>query len=584
MPPMLSNRIRVPGGAVRVAVVALGAFGLLVWLRGDALLSPVMINPDEAELLAEGKRAMLSLVPYRDYTSTTHLFLWPLVLGLLGRLGFALSLPTAHFLSGIAYLYLVLVGWYALSRYVHWLYALACITPAALVLFAARRMTGPDYVALNTELLPIVLLTGALLLIHTGDPSRWRPRLAFAAALIGASVMAKPQVLPLAGGFLVACVAAVWAQRSFALGHPEAGGKLNVRATAVWAVVFGIAPWICAVAWMAVAGTLHAFIEESVWFQIDYIFNREQIEGAAWAVDPPSAAGRLTGIADLLSSIPVAFLVLVAAGDARSGSVLLSRGWPGRRRRNALVVLFGVTFCAIVTCAGSWPLFTHYGNFVYAGCILAAVSSCAMLGPRSARQVTTGSKSYRIAALIVAPALVLSLLIASRAAFVGSTPENVLTQYDDGETSPEMRWDALRRPNLAIPGAASGPAWDTIRSHCPTGERVMVWGWAAELYSYNDWTSPTRYVDSHWQLLGLSKRAVYARRLAQELTARPPVCIVEGIGPAFFGEFGTDRGIATTLPGLTAFLDRCYVERVVEPAPMNPVKYYVRRAACDPRG
>ncbi len=137
------NWLRGPlGGVVRVTAVSLAFVALLVWLRGDALLSPLAFNPDEAELLADGKRAMLSLVPYRDYTTPTFLFVWPLALGLLGKLGFALTLPTAHLLSGIVYLSLIVAGWYMLSRYVHWLYALACITPAAVVLFVGKASDG----------------------------------------------------------------------------------------------------------------------------------------------------------------------------------------------------------------------------------------------------------------------------------------------------------------------------------------------------------------------------------------------------------------------------------------------------------
>ena len=168
------NWLRGPlGGVVRVTAVSLAFVALLVWLRGDALLSPLAFNPDEAELLADGKRAMLSLVPYRDYTTPTFLFVWPLALGLLGKLGFALTLPTAHLLSGIVYLSLIVAGWYTLSRYVHWLYALACITPAAVVLFVGKPATGDswintDFFSLGTELLPIALLTAALLLVHTG--------------------------------------------------------------------------------------------------------------------------------------------------------------------------------------------------------------------------------------------------------------------------------------------------------------------------------------------------------------------------------------------------------------------------------
>src|SRR4051812_34724837 len=56
---------------------------VLVLVRGGLLWTVGMQNPDEAELMAEGRTAALDLFPYSGYTSSTHLFLWPFLLGVL---------------------------------------------------------------------------------------------------------------------------------------------------------------------------------------------------------------------------------------------------------------------------------------------------------------------------------------------------------------------------------------------------------------------------------------------------------------------------------------------------------------------
>ena len=405
------NWLRGPlGGVVRVTAVSLAFVALLVWLRGDALLSPLAFNPDEAELLADGKRAMLSLVPYRDYTTPTFLFVWPLALGLLGKLGFALTLPTAHLLSGIVYLSLIVAGWYMLSRYVHWLYALACITPAAVVLFVGKAATGErwintDFFSLGTELLPIAFLTGALLLVHTGNPLRWRPRLALAALLIGSSVLAKPQAFPLSLGVLVASVAAVSAQEGFALADAGTEARRNLRGVATWAVVFGlracdrrarlddVGAYVACV--LPGARVVRSRLRvPAIDGRQSGLWSRHRVQSAS----PRSRVRSSQFHSHTSSFLPPATTV--------SGRCSSPSAWPSGRRRRGLVVLVGVTLTGLVAAFVSYPVYTHYLNFVYAGCVFAAVSSCAVLGPRSPRQVTTRSGWYRIGSVIAVAALI----------------------------------------------------------------------------------------------------------------------------------------------------------------------------------
>lgn len=72
---------------------------VFVLIRIPIIGNPLSLNPDEAELIATGRRAVLDLVPYRTFETSTSGVWWPLTLGLLGRLGYPLNLKGAHLLS-----------------------------------------------------------------------------------------------------------------------------------------------------------------------------------------------------------------------------------------------------------------------------------------------------------------------------------------------------------------------------------------------------------------------------------------------------------------------------------------------------
>ena len=105
-----------------------------------------------------------------------------------------------------------------------------------------------------------------------------------------------------------------------------------------------------------------------------------------------------------------------------------------------------------------------------------------------------------------------------------------------------------------------------------------MWGWASELYSYNDWVPASRYVNP-WVLSPAAKIETYRRRMEQEISSRPPQCVVEAIGPTFFGEYGPDKRIVRLLPGIAGVLARCYTARTAEPTPGEPFAL-LRPARC----
>ena len=107
---------------------------LLVLVRGNLLWTSGMQNPDEAELMAEGRGAATDLFPYSGYTTSTHLFLWPFLLGVLDLVGVPLTLVTAHVIGGLSYVLLGTTGWFLMMRRIGGVRAAFLVLPTAMVL------------------------------------------------------------------------------------------------------------------------------------------------------------------------------------------------------------------------------------------------------------------------------------------------------------------------------------------------------------------------------------------------------------------------------------------------------------------
>ena len=86
--------------------------------------------------------------------------------------------------------------------------------------------------------------------------------------------------------------------------------------------------------------------------------------------------------------------------------------------------------------------------------------------------------------------------------------------------------------------------------YCPRGSKVFVYGWSGEMYSENLWEPASRYVISTWLLMGTSEKKRYTQTLLDELQEDKPDCVVEALGPGFFGPFGVERSIQNELPTL----------------------------------
>lgn len=516
-------------------IFALVLLLILLWVtRGDFLTSHAAFNPDEAELIAEARRASLDLIPYSTYTGTTHLFLWPMLLALLGKLGVPLTLATAHVLAGLSYVWIAFAGWYVIARSAGWIVAGIFVLPTSLYLLTAKN----DFLSLGTELLPLSIVMLAAITALAPEGRHSRGRLVIVGTLTGLSVWAKPQIAPLALAVLLVAIL----HRNLLVAHAVARCKTS---PSIWhdtlaGIVGLVLPSVVFLTIMLFAGTLHSFFEEPVRFQLSYVFSRAATGGSA-----PSLAGRLQEDATFILQYPMAFPWAIA------GLVGWSQIALGHRRSSrwmAMAAWLAPLVAAFFGLLLAFPIFPHYANNLYSACLISG-----MTGATFVRHFSSDRRSFWRP---VSPSLLLFVPIALLSVIVWST-------------------------SIPPPAASNPrPSITPLTQACPARSRVLVWGWAAELYSYYDWTPASRYVDSVWQILPTEGRPYYQRTLLSELSGDPPTCIVEALGSQFFGDYTHADAITTVLPSATSLVDRCYMERRMPLQDGREVTVFRRTTRC----
>jgi hypothetical protein len=549
-----------------LAVVSIVALVLLVVLRGSALLTHGVFNPDEAELLALGRRASANLIPYQTYTTSTSLYLWPLFLGILTKIGIPMTLPIAHLLSGLFYVYLVVVGWYFFYRQHGWKWATAIVAPPALYLFAG--VTSVDFLSLGTELLPIaILMTGMLILFPAGREVPLA-RLAGGSLVCGAAIWAKPQVAPLAFGVVVSGVIIRELERRKLAQTPGSWRDSRITRDALIALGSFLLPSILSVLVILLAGEMSAFWHETVMAILSYSAGAHHVG--------PSGNGTVAERAQLVG----AFLLTMPFAAVWVLGGLLGWSWSrrdGRTRWLELLAWLAPVALAVLSLSILPILYPHYGNLVYAGALASGIVGCRVARVDKLSGKVEPTNTNVLVAVVALASLVAILAVSQTAwgqlAFLRGYVTTAITKQELPAVDP-YSFNASQ-----------------LRTWCPDNATVQVWGWEAELYAYYDWMPATRYVDTEWQLFSSGESKYLKAALLHDLEASRPACIVEAIGPGFFEDGATFLPISSVIPAAQPFLSSWYVRRqaqlgsLSEGAPQiggqgQSVTVYVRRNVC----
>ena len=531
-------------------------FGLLtlvlVLLRGNLLWTGRMLNPDEAELMAEGRTASLDLFPYSGYTSSTHLFLWPFVLGVLDLVGVPMTMVTAHVLGGLSYVFVSTTGWFLMMRRIGALRAaLLVLPPATVLLMGYGRIDGAiDFLSMTSESLSMVILSvSALVLLGPTRPMSTR-QLVAGSLVAGLAVWAKPQSGPIAVAFIAACVLIACVENGPSAERVRLGDvSRSILRSGLVAMLAFVTPTLVFVGVMALGGTLDDLVREPLAAMWNYTAHRDMSEGFV----APAFSDRVTDVARFTLAFP--FAAAWALGALLHLPLLERFGPPWLRGLGVVAILLPMA-AAVATLWPVHPLFTHYANFLYLGCLFASCVAVRLAVP--GQQEPLSGRPVELACVAVCVAVVAALLVVRIPATVDR-----LTTTDDPLVSSETNPDAT-----------------SLSAACPAGSRVLVWGWASELYASNDWTPASRYVNATWQIFPNRRQAEWSSILRDELRQDPPACIVEALGPDFFYDVDPSSTISSVVPGVSSLLESCYAKSAAKTVDDKSVTLYRRTGSC----
>ncbi len=480
--PIFSH-IRVRSAVVYVAV-AVGLVWATAVLRGQAISDWGLINPDEADLIALGRIARVSPVPWSTWVPGTTGPYWTLFLAGLGALGAPLTLAFAHLLSAVLVALIAFALFIAMSRAIGRGPALV-VTVVWWFPIATTWLVGfpMDFSELSTEYLPALLIAASALV--TREQLAARPWLfSVIGILAGLAVGAKYQAAPLAVAFVAAQLIVL---------RPIAKRAL---VSTLWWLGGAVVP-VAAIALAMVVSprTNWTLVMQNLRFLASYAGNRSQTQvGSLGGGRVEATFSSLFGAPKNWPSYfgPGYYLIVLFVG-------LIWLCWHSERRSNvARVVLIGGGFTGMV--AGGMGA-GHYLILLFVAAGLAAT----MPVERGARRL-----SPRVVTEVLAMALAVAIVFV-----FGHVVDRVrlVVPLLPGIAAKALSPDSVNRdPALA--------------RACPPGSKAMVWGFAPELYIAQDWQSTSPYLG-----LGLLELGGPANKSSGEPIVRAGIdradCIVD---------------------------------------------------------
>ncbi len=550
---------------------------VFVLIRGGWLLSANMLNPDEAQLLAAGKQARVDFVPYHTYTTYTYLFFWPIFLGFVNLVGIPLNFTTAHVISALFDIFVVVTGWHLIARWYGWRLASVLVLPTAIYYFADanQQHTSIDLYSLTTESLPIVLIFVGLAVLTSAPGSLSTRRFILGSAICGLAPWAKPQLGPLALAVVYSCslirATEVFTNDSQARTQGNSRFRVLAKELAIGTVSF-VGPSLIVIAFIASVGEFGNFVRLGLGGTsgvFSYISAMNASENALSA--------RIFALVHYLEQFHVVLYWALAG-------ILGWRAIAGSDRRwlNALrVLIWALPLLAAVATLAILPEdflhFLHYSNVLFAGALASAV-----LGANTSRFSSHDIRSDRWRKRVIA-ALALA---ASVSIFLDSGSLNTV----DGSTHfAESQLSSLVTRGRLVPDDAYNPDGSALTTMCPQASRVFVFGWANELYSYYDWMPADEFLVENWGIPRSGPALTASDLIATELKQVPPRCIVEAIGTGFFGFIPSTDTIERVVPEIKQLLRTCYRRRSTNVGTAvlgwtgeagQTVTYWTRRSAC----
>lgn len=454
------------------AFAAISLVGL-VMARAPVLAINVPNNPDEAQMLANAMKFLGGWNSWASVDTTSSgplnsmLLTWPALFG------WDISFFTAKLTQLVALIAtcgLLLLAMHAVP-------APVVIVTMASIVVVQMGTTLPDFLHYSSETLPVTLLAAAALItFRLIDGRGGMLASGLCGLLLGAVPFAKLQAVPIAAVLGAAHLAMI------VLVVREAKPRSGMLTAAV---VGALLPAVLILAPLAMAGGLGDFWKSYIEWSLIYL--RQTLS--------PARLLRLVG-----SHLPFTFFVL---GQVFLIGMAATLWWRGAlafdrpaRLKQAVAALFLLASIYAVMRPGL-P-FQHYLWFLVAPLVLLTAS------------LWRGGIALPPSTRWTAAAWPVALI-----ALLGIQISGFETRKID------MAVVAPERPSRA--GNSMSPA--------AKGERLLVWGWAAEVYVRAGLTPATRDIITYNQIANTPLRDYFRARLLDDLKARPPEYVVDAVAP-----------------------------------------------------
>ncbi len=415
---------------------------------------------------------MGSPTPFSTWTMGTTGPVWAWFIAVLGSLGFPLTVLSTHLLAavlvGVMGFIVVILLWRSLGAAVGVSVGLLCWLLYVLV----RPLGGLDnFAAMNTEMLPTVLVLGAALV-----PPNWlgsRPWLFLIVGLLcGLAIGAKYQVAPVAFALVLARLIEI--RPSF-----WRFVRLGLIATAGVAVPFVVAALMMLFDPRFEPGLFRQWVEFLTTYSSGLGFP-DRVRSVLWMMLPNAMFWVL--------------LALIIWASIRSSTRINILRW------------VTVALAGLAVFLGGFP-YAHYMIIGLGGMVIAAglplKTGAQLLPGRRARTILVGV----VAGVGIATTVTLSLTSPVRAA----SPDSVALALSPG----------------------TDPTIERLAAACPPGTPALVWGWAPELYLAYGWRStfPSAniYAITH-QDSAREGLEPFAREALEQAD-----CVIDAVGQPFFG-------------------------------------------------
>lgn len=439
-------------------------------------------------------------------------------LGVLHRLGLPLTLPIAHLIAVVLMICVALSLQHILRHFVGIWPAFVTVMSIAIVWSAGSMPWHTDFLSLATELGPLAAMAVGLCLA-TSTPST--ARVALALLLFGCMPLLKYQFVFMAiGATAVAIVAQV-----------NHGARLTVKTTLLRLCTFAV-PGVVVVCTALANGRGGRLLDEAF-----------PVIGTHFVVADTTYPARISTSLASTVGYPFFFLPWVLASLT---IIVQSRE---RWRRVCAPIGLVVSLALVVPSLAVLPrMYPHYSYLVLAGSLLACAWALVMI------------EHDKVPVRVVVRPIVSLIGVVALLVGLGYSYDPLSHPLRATYAGP---WSRVLSTTPISFGINDGLRDSLIRT-CPRGSTVLVWGWSPEMFSFYDWQPSSRYTLATWFTSPGSDKRPYYRHLRDELHSERPDCIVEAIGPAFFGNFAHTTTLSATVPGVGQFLRANYVPRTIQ--------------------